>query len=245
MKTINSFFKVSFNSREIGEQNLLHFTYDHLQNLIQRNNNSKFDQMINNTSKLYYELLDSIKQNVTIKNTKVEQTEMVDNIIAEIKECIRKLEGLIRCLFSKKSKTYEELFPIGLSEYCRLNRSNIESLMIRVQVFFKKHPDVNSKDISEKIKELHTLYQQSRKEQLKKKSNLKNNYNEKKYFKEELAKNLHKNLYQIALEHLNQPDISNEYFNENLLWSKRLKNKYPNVNINIKVNKNLSGKISE
>ena len=183
MKTINSFFKVSFNSREIGEQNLLHFTYDHLQNLIQRNNNSKYDQMISNTSMLYYELLDSIKQNDTIKNTKVEQTKMVDNIIVEIKECIRKLEGLIRCLFSKKSETYEELFPNGLSEYCRLNRSNIESIMIRVRVFLKKYPDDISEVISEKIKKLHTLYQQCRKEQLKKKSKLKNHNNEKKYLK--------------------------------------------------------------
>jgi len=227
MKTINSFFKVSFNSREIGEQNLLHFTYDHLQNLVQRNNNSKFDQMINNTSKFYYELLDAIKQNVTIKNTKVEQTKIVDNTVEEIKECIRKLEGLIKCLYSKKSETYKELFPNGLSEYCRLNRSNIESIMIRVQVFLKKYPDVNSEDISEKIKELHTLYQKSRKEQLKKKTKLKNHYKEKKYLKEELAKILHKNLYQLALEHLNQPYVSNEYFNENLLWSKRIKNKYP------------------
>ena len=90
-----------------------------------------------------------------VKISKQDRTLEVLKIMEEIKEAIRKLEGYMRFQFSKKSEAYQRVFPKGLSEFCLLNKSNIEALMSRVLVFVKSNSNLLDVKISREIEHLY------------------------------------------------------------------------------------------
>ena len=224
MKKISSIFKVIFDSKEFSDLNILCFTDDHIQKLVDHNISSIHDQMISDTSVLFYEFLNLHRNKGKNETAKNEQTREVQNTINELKEMIRKMEGYVRSQVSKRSEIYQSLFPNGLSEYCRINRSNIESLMNRILFYLKtKEENIVTPDILEKITALYTRYKKVREEQLRKKQEHKQIICENRDLRTELALQLQRNLYNLAILHLGDTDKANDFYNEKLLSSKRLK----------------------
>jgi len=223
MKKISSVFKVVFNSKEFSDLNILCFTDDHIQKLVDNNASSIYDQMISDTSVLFYEFLNLQRNREVNKKSKNKQTRQVQHVISELKEMIRKMEGCVRSQTTKQSETYLSLFPNGLSEYSKINRSNIESLLNRVIFFLKTKNEMVTPEISSNIHNLYFEYKKEREEHLKRKKDHKRIIDENRDLREELAQQLQRNLYTIAIKCLGDTDRANDFYNEKLLMSKRLK----------------------
>ncbi len=223
MKKISTIFKVIFNSKEFSDLNILCFTDDHVQRLVDNNISSIHDQMISDTSVLFYEFLNLQRNKGKNENAKSKQTKEVQQIINELKEMIRKMEGYVRSQVSKQSEIYQSLFPNGLSEYCRINRSNIESLLNRVIFYLRTQEELVAPEIMENINNLYDEYKNEREEHLRKKMEHKQIICENRDLRTELALQLQRNLYNLAILHLGDTDKADHFFNEKLLSSKRLK----------------------
>ncbi|MCF8229278.1 MAG: hypothetical protein K9J24_10050 [Bacteroidales bacterium] len=224
MKSIQSFFNLVFDNRLISEQNLTFFTEDHLHKLVAKNISGKYEELIQDTSVLYYQYIAAVKTNNSAEMERQKQTLSVDDIIVELKEQVRRIEGFIRSMHSKKDHYYLELFPNGLSEYSRINKSNLESLITRILVFLKRNPETCTKELKEGIIRIHKEYQKARESQIARKKKYKSSRTQKHEIRIELCKQLQKNLYLIAVENLGDPDVASEYFSQKLLREKRKSN---------------------
>jgi hypothetical protein len=142
-------------------------------------------------------------------------------LFTDIKQAVRKLEGLMRYHYARKSEPYIFLFEKGLSEFNKLNQSNIIELLTRVQVFFKKNQNMLFSDVISNIDKLYQEYSQCK--------NFKQSYtfefrecvSDKGKLRIELSKRLQKNIYIIAMDNLGDQKVSKEFFNEKLLAIKK------------------------
>lgn len=166
MKSIKTYFSLIFANRLVNEQDLAFFTENHIQKLTKKNISGKYDELVKNTSVLYYEYLSALKSNNKAEIARQNQTLTVDEIIVELKYCIRKIEAYIRSMFSTNELFYQELFPKGLSEYCRISKSNLDILMTRILVVLKANPDICPPKLKNGIIEFHNQYQEARDKQL-------------------------------------------------------------------------------
>jgi len=224
MKSIRSYFKLAFVTKDISDLNLLCFTEDHISRLSEQNINGQFSQTLEKTSMLYFYFLEAYKEKEKIKTAKQEYAGEVQKIMEEIKEAVRKLEGYMRFRFTKKSEIYKNVFPDGLSEYCLLNKSNIEALMSRVLVFIKNNPEQVDTHISNMIEQIYSDYQVKRKNQLKKKTDYQKNVHNKQKLRDDLAIRLQLNIYELASDFLGDMDAVDTFFSEKLLHIKRIQN---------------------
>ncbi len=220
MKSISSPFKVIFNTREFTNINILCFAEDHLRRLTKNNNACAYDSMIDKTSKKFYRLLEHQQEIDKLSKSKQICTSHVQKAADGLKELIRKLEGLIRSQFSRNSEIYVNVFPEGLSEYSRLNRSNIDGLVTRIIIFLKEYGEVVTPLIKKEINELYSEYKSKRNEQLKEFKLLESMNKEKKVIRYQLSHQLQKNLYLLAIEYLGKPDKASLFFNQEILDTK-------------------------
>lgn len=221
MKRINSYFKPCFTGNEISEKNLLYFTEDHINALSRKNLDGKYDGLCEETSRIYNELVYAINRNNEVAKDKAGKCSSLNEILEDMKESIRQLEGFVRSISSKQSSIYLELFPEGLSEYCRMNKSNAESLMTRIRVYLKKDPSLNINGIGTRINQLYTNFQLIRREQKNVKEVFTNHRTNRKHLLKELCCQLQINLYTLAIDNMGQPKMAAEFFNERLLNCKR------------------------
>ncbi len=223
MKSIRSFFKLDFIGKEVSDLNLLCFTDDHLKRLAEENKEGQFSEMLSETSTTYFYFLEAHKEKEKVKGSKEIYTKEVRILQERLKDAIRMLEAFVRFKYSKASEEYKQIFPKGLSEYCQLNRSNVELLLTKIFVFLNKQKEAVDENIRQEIEDTYTAYQHNRKKQLHKKSDYINNVKSKKQLREDLSVRLQLNLYTLAIHYLGQPEKAELFFNEKLLRSKRLK----------------------
>ncbi len=224
MKNIASIFKIIFNTKEFTDINVLCFAEDHLLRIMKNDIAGTYDSMQKDTSKYFYKLYELHQKKEKARLLKSELTQEVKNISESLKESIRKLEGLLRSQLAKDSEVFLSVFPNGLSEYCRLNRSNTQSLMTRILIFLKENHDLVTPMISKEITSLYALYQDKRKEQLNIIQKHDEIVNEKKVARKNLSFQLQKNVYLLAIDYLGQLDKADVFFDQKLLLSQNLKN---------------------
>ncbi len=218
MKKLKSFFKLAFTTKEITDLNLLCFTDDHVKKLIKMNKDGKYDELIRATRAVYYGFLENYNLKEETSDHKKEHTETVAQLIEELKESLRKLEAFLRYLTGKKTSEYNLIFPEGLSEISRINYSNIDDKLSRILFQLKASNTNVSLEIIESIENTYNTYQIARKSQLKKKELYSKKVKSKSELRKDLCKQLQVNLYSIAKDHINDSDMVEEFFTENLLY---------------------------
>jgi len=221
MKNINTFFKAIFDTNEIADGGLLHFTCDHIENLQKHNMDGKYDHLIKSTSFLYRRFLDAYQQKKEVGSVKMKQTQEVDLMLEQAKEEIRKLAAYIRAFYDKESEIYTCFFPEGLSEYSRITKSNINHLMSRIFLAAEKYEDQIDTQIINNVIKTEQLYQAKRNKQLKQKYAFKSNIENKNKLRKQLARQLQINLFELAKEYIGEPQKEASFFDSSLLELKR------------------------
>jgi len=223
MKSIASSFKIIFTTKEFTDLNILCFAEDHLQRLIHNNISGAYDLLIKSTNDFFYALYNLRKSQEIANEQKRTLTHEVQKMTEALKESIRKLEGLLRSQLAKESEIYARAFPEGLSEYCRLSRSNTQALMIRILIFLKENNEIVTPIITREINNLYNQYTEKRKEQLSVMKLLEEIISEKRVARKNLSYQLQKNVYTLAIECLGQPEKAKLFFDQKLLSSQNLK----------------------
>ena len=170
------------------------------------------------TRAVYYGFLENYNLKEETSDHKKEHTETVAQLIEELKESLRKLEAFLRYLTGKKTSEYNLIFPEGLSEISRINYSNIDDKLSRILFQLKASNTNVSLEIIESIENTYNTYQIARKSQLKKKELYSKKVKSKSELRKDLCKQLQVNLYSIAKDHINDSDMVEEFFTENLLY---------------------------
>lgn len=179
--------------------------------------------MIEETGLIFNYFLEAYKQKEVVRELKKGQTKEVQGVIKDIIDAIRKLEYLVRFKYTKKSATYQFVFPKGMSEYCSLNKSNIETLLSRISLFLKREADEIDPGISNRIIELYKEYKEKREIQLEKKDTFELNTQSKKELRYELVVCMQVNILNLAAIYPGLPDKAAIFFDEKLLKLKHIK----------------------
>ncbi len=215
MKSINSFFKLKFNSRKYSEANLIAFTKDHINRLSENNKNHRFNDIIINVSLAYDKLKKSISDKTTIEEQRKIQNTKVKYLFDEIKDLFRRLEAYTRCHYTKHSAKYQNYFPYGLTELSRFNQTTIIDFPDRLL-------NLNYEKGSPVYKELLLAFEEykSEKQIL---DDLSTEFNirlkRKNKLKDQLCKQLQKSLHAIAINSIDNLGTESCLFNTKLLYS--------------------------
>jgi len=220
MKNLDTFFKGVFDVKENSDVGLLNFTQNHIENLVENNEDRKYDSLIEDTSYLYQRFLFAYEQKQKVNVTKKAQTTEVNMLLEQCKEHIRKLSAFIQAFHSKESEIYKSFFPNGLSEYSGITKSNITYLMSRIHFAAETYQGLIDTKIITGLFETELLYQENRKEQVKRKKTFKSYVENKKELRKALSIQLQINLFELAKEYIGEPEKESLFFNTELLQSK-------------------------
>lgn len=241
MKNINTFFKEIFDTKEIPDGGLLHFAYDHIERLKKNNIGGKYDRLITDTQFLFHQFLEIYYHKTEIKSVKINKTHEVDVMLEHVKNAIRKLAAYIQAYHEKDSEIYTCFFPEGLSEYSRINKANINTLIYRISSAAEKYKEEVDNQILDSILKAQHLYQSKRNQQLTDKRTFKENVEKKRKLRKQLARQLQINLYELAIEYIGDSGKEILFFDSELLGRKVFK---PETNLKENYESRESEKIS-
>jgi hypothetical protein len=129
------------------------FFSGHLNSMIGNNLNGALNPIIEESNVVHQMWLDKVFHRKYVTGEGKGSTIVINNLIDEILPVIRNLETTCILKFKKKSATYTEGFPSGLSEYTRANRSQFRSLINRLLLFSQKYETELGHDFFVKFKD--------------------------------------------------------------------------------------------
>ncbi len=220
MRKLSRYFVTAFNVDQIGEKRLYLFASDHLKKLHELNDYGQFDHIIEETQPAVlqmYSLMEKTKSNrVKVSDSSKSMSELHSSFV----DIANKVEGLIKVFNGKKSSKYRSVFPQGLTEYTRANQGTILGLCMRLQFFAES---LNG-DLPQELRVEIETFSRSLREKLK---HHQENREEKNFLKglrlearNRVSKQLYKNLLIIASGNIGKPDVSERFFDQNLLENK-------------------------
>lgn len=132
MINFETLFKNFFDTDKISDDNLKKFTEDHIQRLIANNGGGTFTSILTATTTKFNAYFGKIAAEDISFAVQQSLTKTVDQIMADFKNSVSQQEGLIRSFYNVNTSTYQEFFPLGVTEYRQAGKSNIETLMARM-----------------------------------------------------------------------------------------------------------------
>ena len=132
MLLFETIFKNHFDTKEISDDNLKKFTEDHIQRMTANNGGGTFTQLITDTANAYTTYFGNMSSEDIAFAAQQGLTITADTIVENFKDTVSQKEGIIKGTYGAGSATYQEFFPLGVSEYRQANKSNMETLMTRM-----------------------------------------------------------------------------------------------------------------
>jgi hypothetical protein len=108
------------------------FTQDHIQRITANNGGGLFTTLLNETVTAYTAYFGNITEEDLAFAVQQSLTMSADNLIKTFKDTTSQKEGIIKATYGKGSPTYQEFFPLGLTEYSNATKANVETLMTRM-----------------------------------------------------------------------------------------------------------------
>lgn len=218
----------------IGDDNLSKYSSTHLERL--RTNipqttdmifgipvSTLFNTMITETETVFNDWKTSTEIKATEKAQKEGKTISVNQSFEDMKSFISVKEGVIADKFPKGSPVYEEFFPLGLSEYSRLNKKNANNIFKRFISTLEIHKDVFAPEMFTEATEKYNTLISLRQAQLQKIGKVIDEISVAGSKRYALEVQLYKNLLTLLLINAEHPEKAEIYFDESILKKKNKK----------------------
>ena len=218
MINLKKFFESPFKSLKVGKDKLFKFFEDHKNRLEQAvADGEPFAAILSATITVFNNLKLSLGIQSGILAQKQAKTKTVDAIIKEFKTIIRLRYANILVKFPKKSDTYKEFFPHGLSEYTKASKASIERLMTQLIMALHDYKTELGDALLDEFVALQTAYVTAREAQLKKKKEVNSKGDNWELYLEVMQKQSFINLLTIALTYPDEPEKAKEFFDESIV----------------------------
>ena len=219
------FFRNHFADRNISDNKFSKFADIHLARLKSNNDGGVFTQIIADTTTAYSQYTAAISDE-DIKYAQQQGLSVtVKKLLREFKLFTSRSEKLILGTLGKKSKTYQEFFPYGVSEYWQCSLKNVEQLMDRFVTAAGSHAAELGTDMLNKAQTLLTDFKNARVEQLRKKGAVADCKTVTKDKRRALEMQVMKNLYFIGLTYTFNINKCSEFFDQSFLRRKKKEKK--------------------
>ncbi len=217
MVNLEHFFKNHFESDKIGDANLAKFVEIHIQNLIAANTDGRYNVMIEGTTAKYEIFADTLSSKDVKFAVQQSLTKSKDSLVEEFVKKISQKEGLIRSIWGVDSPTYQEFFPLGLSEYHKASLKNISMLMNRIINAATEHVDDIGQPFVDLFSMMRSNFTAARNAQLEKKGEVSDTRSEKNENRSVLEIELMKNLLALAAEYSGRPEKCTDFFDQSFI----------------------------
>ena len=216
MIDLSRFFLVLFMGEKISKQELRSFVDDFLKKLAVQNTNGLYDEMLNATIAAYETFFGAIT-NLDVKAAiQKSRTASMNLVMDAFKKSVQSSGMVIEGLFKNKPG-FEEFFPLGRNEFNHAILENVETLMNRLATATATHRTKVGDAIAKEFEAYPELFKASRGEQLTEKAKVGDIRQEAKDTRLALATLMTKNVLQIAINNIGNPDAAKLFFNQSLL----------------------------
>ena len=219
MISLNRFAELLFSAKEITDERLANFVDDFLLRTATNNTNGMYDDLLTDTKakfEVYYGNITSEDTNFALQQS---YTKMVDREIESFKTLVRRRSGLVVSEWGKDSPEYQEFFPLGITEYNGMNKSNAEKLITRLYNAFNNHAAIFGNNVVAEFSKALTNYNKCRDNQLGKKGEVSGDKQKTADNRKLLEIQMQYNVLTIARENIGKPEIMKLHFNETLLFA--------------------------
>lgn len=217
MMNLRNFFKVIFDDERISDEKLAKFTEIHIQKLAANNSNGRYTGLISETSAAYEAYFGAMKDEDTKFAIQQSHTKSMNAVFEEFKKTVSQKEGLVRSIWNVDTPTYQEFFPLGVTEYSTSTLANVEVLMNRLVAAGRAH----EKDLGEAFinlfADIQTRFVAARTAQLHKKGEVSGSKDAAVKKRGELERQLMKNLLTLAIEYMGDPDRGMDFFDQSFV----------------------------
>ena len=185
-----------FDDRNITPTYLSRFTDDVIAKLIQNNTANEYDALLQPLQTKILPLHSELGQVDTTLNTQVGKTINVDSFIVDFKQYMKdKYVNIAAALGGEKVPAFKEFYPSGKTEYNKITKTKIPTVMERLKTVAVTYQAPLGNEISNKLQEFQTKWNDVRESQLQQKSAVKTNRNDRtlarKAVETELLKTIH------------------------------------------------------
>ena len=141
-------------------------------------------------------------------------TKNMNAVFEEFKKTVSQKEGTVRSNWNVDSPTYQEFFPLGVTEYSTSTLANVELLMYRMVTASKAH----EKELDEAfINFIQARFISARTAQLQKKGQVSESKDATASKRDNLERQLMKNLLTFAIEYMGNPDRGIDFFDQSFI----------------------------
>lgn len=217
MLNLKVFFKNHFDTKAISDANLRKFAETHIACLYANNGNGQYSQMINSTEQAFQAFSNAINQEDIVFSQQQGNTIRVDDIIEQFKQYIRKKEGLVRSEYGTDSPEYQEFFPLGLTEYSQISKTNAEMLMQRVTDAASNYAGTLGNAFAQQLQSLLDSYRTARSNQLQKIGTVSVKKTETAQARTALERQLMRNILALASEFLEDTSKIDTFFDQSIV----------------------------
>jgi hypothetical protein len=137
-----NFFENFLDTDRVSDDNLRKFVESHIQRLIANNGGGEFTAILTDTTNKYTSYFGSMSSEDIAFAVQQSLTATVDNMIEDFKDDVSGHKNLIAFHFPEDTPTYQEFFPLGLTEYRNATKANVELLMARMKSACTAHQAV-------------------------------------------------------------------------------------------------------
>ena len=218
MRDFEKLFLSSFENIKVGKPKQLKFCDDALKRLISAvGAGAPFSILVSPTQIAFDNLLSSLNTTTSTFAQQQSRTLTVDNILKSFKILISKREATIRGLCDTDTPEYQEIFPQGLTQYTKINKSTAPILMNQLCSGITNNVVVLGQSMLDEFKQLLVDYLKAREMQELKKGTTEQGRSSWDECIAIMYLQFNYNLLTIAREYPGQPEKAKIYFDQNIL----------------------------
>lgn len=222
MRDFEQYFLGPFDNILVGKPKQLKFCDDARERLIAGvDGGAPFGDLVTPTQTAYDNLYNSLNTTTTSYAQQQSKTLGVDNILASFKTIISKREATIRGLLDVDTPKYQEIFPQGLTQYSKINKSTAPMLMNQFISGITNNVGTLGQAMVDEFSQILTDYTKAREMQELKKGTTDQSRGSWDDCIVIMYKQLNYNLLTIAREYPGQPEKAKMYFDQSILKLKK------------------------
>ncbi len=139
MIRISRFFENLFDDRQISVGELMNFSSDHIERIRANDPTGVFGEILSQTETKHDALEAAVNALGTDTSQREGRTKDMNEVVADFKKKVSKVEGLISYTFGRQSGTYQEFYPKGITEYTHMTIEDAEILIKRFSTAVDNH----------------------------------------------------------------------------------------------------------
>ena len=219
---VNMLFGNIFYDRKITPKYLERFAQDVIAKLIQNNSTNEYDSVINLVQTAMIPFQSELGQVDTTLNIQLGKTATVDGFIKDFKIYMKDTYMKIAvALGDDKTPEFREFYPNGKTEYLKLTKTQIPTVMTRLNVAALAHSAALGATISGELQAFQTQWIAVRESQLQQKSAVKTNRSDRTTARKEVEIAMLKTIHFVANKFPGDVLKCKTFFDFNLLFGAR------------------------